>query len=192
MIHSLFNVPIYKTNIGYHAVDTSRLVMNRDAWDGEMVSSFETEKNVLSGDPLLDTVNWHAMEYMRSVSGRDDIVLTMEDSWVNYGVTGDCQYEHDHIGRTLAGCYYHTVPPESGEVRFLNPMNDFRYDDVWQTNQQTGYEVPHVPSCGDLWIWPGFIRHKVMMNHDRDTRITIAFNIKVTHEVAREDIRNTD
>lgn len=182
-LSSLFSVPMYKTNIGIHEVPES-LDLNRSAWDGEMTSTFKTQLDVLQRMDCVDVVNWHAFEYVRAITGSDEFTVTIEQSWCNYGMTGDCQYEHDHLGTTLAGCYYRTVPEGSGEIRFIQPINELRFYNMWQTNDQTGYEVPHYPVEGDLWIWPAFVRHKVMENKSKDPRITVAFNIRIDHELA--------
>lgn len=191
MIHHLFSVPFYRTEIGRHGIDLSLYDPNRNAWDGEMNTTFSTDRMVLKNLPDLENViTSQVAEFVKILTGLDTHSIHIDSSWINFGETGDQQYEHDHIGGSdISGVYYIHVPPDSGDIKFKNPITQFRYIEghcvnaipFWHRNSFTRPDTSYIPSDGELILFPSFLRHRVMPNRSEETRITLAFNATVNH-----------
>lgn len=82
----------------------------------------------------------------------------ISDIWVNYSPPGCINGPHNHVGATIAGCFYLTVPDDSGKIEF-----------------ETGESI--MPNAGDLFYWDAGIIHWVNENESNQDRISIAFNI---------------
>ena len=81
------------------------------------------------------------------------------DVWINYNPPGARNKEHHHVNSDIAGCWYITVPPDSGQL-------------VFETGER------FYPEPFDLYLWDARRVHSVTTNLSTEPRLSIAFNIK--------------
>lgn len=81
------------------------------------------------------------------------------DVWVNYNPPNAKNIKHNHVGGDLAGCWYLVVPENSGMIVF-----------------ETGEEIQPVEY--DFFVWDAKTYHWVTTNLSKETRISIAFNLR--------------
>jgi hypothetical protein len=101
--------------------------------------------------PLVDKI--------KEIASQTSSKFIIPDIWINYSPPGCINGKHTHMNVDMAGCYYITVPENSGTIQF-----------------ETGEEI--YPVSGDVLYWNADIPHWVNKNVSGSVRISVAFNIK--------------
>jgi hypothetical protein len=105
----------------------------------------------LEFNPLIDKINSIASSQLEN--------YCISDIWSNFNPPGTIpSQKHNHNGASIAGCFYVSVPKDSGKIVF-----------------ETGEEF--YPSAGDLLWWDANLIHWVTENSSLENRYSIAFNI---------------
>jgi hypothetical protein len=81
------------------------------------------------------------------------------DVWINYNPPGSRNKYHYHSDSDIAGCWYLSVPTNSGQLVF-----------------ETGERIEPAPYS--VYLWDARKLHKVTTNLSDSNRISVAFNIK--------------
>jgi hypothetical protein len=101
--------------------------------------------------PLFDKINSIADTQFKNYG--------ITDIWSNFNPPGTISSQkHNHKDANLAGCFYLSIPKNSGNIVF-----------------ETGEEF--TPDPGDLFWWDASIVHWVTQNNSTENRYSIAFNI---------------
>ena len=110
------------------------------------------------------------------VSGKE---LVLTSFWAHPTWPGERTDAHRHIPALLSGVYYVDVPPESGNIVFI--------DD----NPHAAYQPPLFPGAenylggrsleidakeGTMLIFPSWLDHKVLRNRSDRRRMSLSFN----------------
>lgn len=107
--------------------------------------------------PLFSKINDIATKHFKEYS--------ITDIWSNFNPPGALlNAKHSHPGADIAGCFYLSVPENSGSIVF-----------------ETGEEF--FPNPGDLLWWDASIVHWVTTNHSLEDRYSVAFNITNKHDI---------
>jgi uncharacterized protein (TIGR02466 family) len=105
--------------------------------------------------------------------------------WFNINRSKSFNWPHIHL---LTECnfslvYYLKVPKNSGKVVLNNPMyqhNDFFYQDFKLFNKFNSRFFQIVPEESLLIMFPSDLQHSVFPNLSKESRISFAFDIKVS------------
>lgn len=109
-------------------------------------------------------------------------------AWANISRRNAYNKIHHHPNHTWSGVYYVAIGesdsdwPESGVLEFLDPR--FGVDMLDVPGNPFGGKVRVEPAPGMMLLFPSWLYHYVNPYQGDDTRISIAFNVKVTE--ARE------
>jgi|APCry1669191860_1035381.scaffolds.fasta_scaffold66593_2 hypothetical protein len=101
--------------------------------------------------PLIDRIHEIAKTYF--------VHYHISDIWSNFNPPGSPGKRHNHVDSSIAGCYYLSVPDNSGSIEF-----------------ETGEEF--FPNPGEILWWPADIVHWANKNNSQENRYSVAFNIK--------------
>lgn len=105
--------------------------------------------------------------------------LVFQSMWANRNGPGDYNTQHVHPNSFLSGSYYLKVPPESGNIEFVDPVRErvmFGYPmkpDFTQQPRRIVYRCRE----GLLVMFPSWLSHGVQPNRSQDMRLSLAFNI---------------
>jgi len=98
--------------------------------------------------------------------------------WTNVNEPGSSNDMHVHRGYPFTACYY--VQAEgTGLLELCNESNLLSECDVLSPFT-TRYQFN--PMNGNLFLWPGWIPHRVLTNESNCDRISVAFNLWFTNE----------
>jgi len=193
MIDGLFTVPIYRSHVGEQQKDEIQKeidsasgeivkILNRYCWDNEIDSTFSSIPSVIRHfdfNNLANTILHHARLFLNEFN-TPDLNFYLTESWLNYGVPGSFQYEHNHVvvgeaskNRCISGVYYISVPDNSGKIIFNNPWQLAVCNKITEQNSTYSY----TPCDGDLIMFPSNLPHKVGINYSDKNRLSISFNI---------------
>jgi len=101
--------------------------------------------------------------------------------WININYPGASNDLHNHINAMFSGVYYVDVDPniEQGDIIFeRNDGADLHLPEhmIEHYTYYTGKSATYTPKTGDLFIFPGWLKHRVSTNNSQQDRISIAFN----------------
>ena len=141
---------------------------------------FITVEQAPSMQPILDFF----MGTCASISNQlgwnmEDLELYMTSYWLHATEAGGATGLHSHLPALLSGVYYVTKPPESGDLVFtdFNPFRPFAPKQKKGTQSPLGSpSVTFAASEGTMFIFPGWLQHKVGKNRSNSMRVSISFN----------------
>lgn len=127
----------------------------------------------------------NAKSYAAEIGYNTDIVrMKLTKLWFNNMVSGSSHKPHSHYGSTFSGCFYVSVPKDSGVIEFFGqrmlkcqpviPIKNFTpyNSSVWRFTVEEG----------DMLIWESDLFHSVPPLVFEGERKSIAFDINVFEE----------
>ena len=155
-----------------------RLVSNKNG-------GLQSEVYEVKGDNFLESLIFNII---KSVPVFNDKVTFKSFYWVNVNPPGAYNVKHCHPNSNIAGVLWLKAPKKSGDIVFISP-NDYTsfielcsYTEEFrkQTYNYHSYRLP--PKEGNVILFPSYLQHRVDENFSNDDRISVSFNIKITHE----------
>lgn len=132
--------------------------------------------------PAMQVINDMGCEYMK-VLGLDPEVPFNIQSWLNENTPGSFHGIHEHYGAFIGGTFYLTVPEDSGNICFYDPVKtrvaNYIYTRKWH-KKETEFNKEHyqvTPKDGDILMFEAWMPHSVMINASPKNRVSISFNI---------------
>jgi uncharacterized protein (TIGR02466 family) len=133
-------------------------------------------------DWLLDDINTLLVEAVAFYSEKDKTFSKIPKSdkanikiWANINSFGSRNTFHTHRDDEFSGVYY-VQSNDTGDLRFANPANVL--GDCSRTSPFTR-DFSFVPQDRDLILWPSWMPHEVEPNLSQQSRINLAFNIRI-------------
>jgi uncharacterized protein (TIGR02466 family) len=105
--------------------------------------------------------------------------LALDSLWVSILKPGAAHSGHIHPHSVLSGTVYVTAPPGAGALRFEDPrlaMMMAAPPRAADAPQSARTFVTLAPAPGALFMWESWLRHEVMANGARASRISLSFN----------------
>ena len=108
--------------------------------------------------------------------------------WMNINGYRDYNTLHHHCGKheDLSGIYYVKIPKDyKAAVSFVDPRPRASANPFYTANFLNYDEyIKYEPSEGSLLLFPTFFEHQVEPNNSNEDRISVSFNLSLTHEEA--------
>ena len=127
--------------------------------------------------PLLDK---HAAAFARELNlelaGRK---LKLDSIWINVLEPGGTHSNHIHPHAVISGTYYVETPPGASALKIEDPRLPLmmaappRREDAPEAERSFVYVTP---KAGDVLMWESYLRHEVVPNNAKRSRISISFN----------------
>ena len=189
----LFRVPLIKcTNLNtkktldiFHRIKNSgegNIYSNRGGYQSRLLTGEECQNILVPTlmDPILKEIkNVYELS--------DPFVFQLRGAWFNENKKRDYNIAHIHPECNFALVWYLQVPEESGEIVFEHPDNSYlmSFTPYLKCNKGSMGNAYHresysyMPKAGDLIAFPSNLRHRVEPYQGKDSRISLAFNIKI-------------
>ena len=180
----LFKVPLFavlldldtesieKYCLDYQEKDEGRILSNEGGYQSHDVEIL----------PLLKELNKNLNIFSESYDIDGELVV--DNMWININEYKDYNVSHSHPNSLFSGVYYVKTPEKCGYITFENPAlnimehtysrvhfkewNILNIDTRWQEVREN-----------ILYVFPGWLRHRVEPNLSNEKRISISFNIGV-------------
>lgn len=110
---------------------------------------------------IMDQINPLIQEYYKLLNLDPAYEPYVNEMWVN-NVPAGCVGEMHNHPEPLAGSYYFDVEPDAGFIEIENPK---------EASMVEKYTV----NIGDVFLWPGWLRHRVVANPTGRNRISCGF-----------------
>ena len=192
MIHSLFSLPIYHTNLK-HQIDV-------DSIRERLKTEFEKSSNLLSplekqgGISTYSTNNQlHTSDYLEKLNSLifDHVkiywkVLDIEEGlnpeidqcWSNIHYNQSFTSYHSHSLHPIVATFYVSAAKNCGNLILINQMEygitHIPYNVPIESKCQSEIEI----QTGDLVLFPGWVRHMTGENRSGHDRIVISYNMR--------------
>jgi uncharacterized protein (TIGR02466 family) len=147
-------------------------------------TSYFAQRSILDDAGLEDlrrVVLEHGEAFLRWF-GVGDYPLEIERSWINLFRPGMQEAEHAHEGSVLSAVYYVEAPENCGDLIFQDPITARRahraFTRTQAQTQQAAQQISYPPKAGRLLMFESWLPHAVGNNKSRDTRISIAMNLR--------------
>ena len=129
---------------------------------------------------IREFIESHAKVYWDSIDYFPEANPKIYQSWINLHKHGGNIASHCHGRSALAAVFYLNASPAHGNIVFENPL-----DLLWQvpyihTEKQFYQEIPVF--TGDLYIYPGWLKHHTKSNTTGNARMVFAMNLNATGE----------
>lgn len=192
MIHSLFSLPIYHTNIGSEISlkEIENHLMGEFEKSSPTLSPLEKNGGIstygthshLHTEPFTEKLNSiitnHVKNYWKILNVDNRLEPIVDECWSNIHYQGSSTEYHSHSLMPIVATFYVKAAPNCGELVLINPMEysltHIPYSVPIEQKTESKLEV----LSGDLVLFPGWIRHRTEPNYSNDDRIVMSYNFK--------------
>ena len=105
--------------------------------------------------------------------------IKLHNYWFNVNSYGSFNRPHSHTGGFLSGVFYLSVPKNSGNIVFINPVGaglDFTFRGVNIFNQYNSGTYHSYPKDRLCLLFSSHLFHYVEPNMNKKERISLSFN----------------
>ena len=180
-IQPLFPKPLASSKINEEVCD----ILCDDVQDYEFTLDIEetgteggitTNKHVLHNKPaLLDYFTRKVRECMCRLGYHCDIQITT--SWYTVTFPGGYSAEHAHCNSWYSAVvYFADYDDDSSQIQFVNPPSGVYVHPADYTDYNCS-DAKVSPERGNIILFPSDVRHKILVNHSKEDRFSMAFNI---------------
>ena len=103
------------------------------------------------------------------------------ESWMTKTIKGRCAREHSHGSYDISGVYYLDTNGNDGNLIFTNINHNLEGNMLLNKLLING-DVAMPLKNGTIFLWPGQLRHKTLINETDHERISISFNITISRK----------
>ncbi|MFO0203348.1 MAG: TIGR02466 family protein [Alphaproteobacteria bacterium] len=129
---------------------------------------------------LKQVLDKHAAKFARELhldlAGRK---LKLDSIWINVLEPGGVHSGHIHPHSVVSGAYYVDTPAGASALKLEDPRHAMmmaappRLEDAPEDERTFVYVTP---KAGDVLMWESYLRHEVVANAARKSRVSISFN----------------
>ncbi len=105
--------------------------------------------------------------------------LKLDSIWINVLEPGGVHSGHIHPHSVISGTYYVDTPAGASALKLEDPRHAMmmaappRLEDAPEEERTFVYVTP---KAGDVLMWESYLRHEVVANAARKSRVSISFN----------------
>lgn len=128
---------------------------------------------------LEDFINHHINEYWKSIGFSSRLKPYILHMWVNKIPKGGNLASHNHNPNVLAGAFYISASPDTGNLCLEHPMDALMGRMPWENTNFAPISMDQEIDVtdGKLILFPGWLSHKTKINQVDDNRIVVGMNI---------------
>ena len=192
-IHPIFPLPIFLdeaegseyTDIQKELTDTKHTLKFNDSGSYMILNENPFNSNFLieSGcHHSIKFINKTVDKFVTSLYGeydKDIFKWAIIESWMTKTIKGRCAREHSHGSYDISGVYYLDTNGNDGNLIFTNINHNLEGNMLLNKLLING-DVAMPLKNGTIFLWPGQLRHKTLINETDHERISISFNITIS------------
>ena len=194
-INPIFPLPIFLdeaegseyTDIQKELTDTKHTLKFNDSGSYMILSENPFNSNFLieSGcHHSIKFINKTVDKFVTSLYGeydKDIFKWDILESWMTKTIKGRCAREHSHGSYDISGVYYLDTNGNDGNLIFTN-INHSLEGNMLLNKLLINGDVAMPLKNGTIFLWPGQLRHKTLINETDHERISISFNITISRK----------
>jgi uncharacterized protein (TIGR02466 family) len=137
--------------------------------------AFNNVNNFIDDDLKFPIFKNEILKNIKHYCVQNDIEMEIEpfirSSWFTITKTDNSASTHTHLWEDLVAVYYYKADGDEGNIRLHSPHDKIKYTNTKQ------YEI--IPNTGKFLIFPGWLKHSVLVNETTKDRVSVAVNIKI-------------
>ena len=198
-IKPIFPLPIFLdeaegseyTDIQKELTDTKHTLKFNDSGSYMILNENPFDSNFLieSGcHHSIKFINKTVDKFVTSLYGeydKDIFKWEITESWMTKTIKGRCAREHSHGSYDISGVYYLDTNGNDGNLIFTNINHNLEGNMLLNKLLING-DVAMPLKNGTIFLWPGQLRHKTLINETDHERISISFNITIRKKGFRD------
>jgi len=192
-IELLFPTTIYKSKIDHTFSETEKERITSNQYQRTSNGTFsDFDFRFLDESCFLDLkkkLQTHVDYYTKEIF-KYSCEIYITQSWININPPGSYHNLHNHSNSIFSGVYYVTVPDNAPFLSFDSPIRNLLHIEPSEWNQYNSPWWTIEVKEQDVVIFPSSVRHEVLENCTKETRISIAFNTFVRGEIGKKHSSN--
>ena len=180
----LFKVPLFAVLLDLDTASIEKYCLDYQEKDEGRIKSNEGgyQSHDVSIIPLAKEINKYLNVFSEAYAM--DTELMLGGMWININEYKDYNVSHSHPNSLFSGVYYVKTPEKCGHITFESPG----YDIMEHTYSRIHFKEWNILNINTRWqevrenilyVFPGWLRHRVEPNLSNEKRISISFNIGV-------------
>lgn len=178
IISSDTNVPLANSMLPVAKKYLNDNSMRSDAWGYKNTYGKGIEQ-LPDVKPFVDYIREKSVEYFDSCGYDSQKISFKIEVFTSEMFEGDSHDRHAHANSLLSGVFYLQAPKGSSSIKFFDPRphkNCIAYP--IKDSSPNNWDELYVPAeVGVFLIWESWLQHSVPINHSKDGRITLVFNV---------------
>lgn len=195
IFHKLFNVIVYEFNYSGKILEEIQNEIQQELIIQESVGFvqvtkeenprigsasftsgvFDNVNNFIDDDLKFPIFKNEILNNIKHYCNQNDIEIEIEpfirSSWFTITKKDNFASSHTHLWEDLVAVYYYKSDGDEGNILFHSPQDKIKYTNTKQ------YEI--TPATGKFIIFPGWLRHTILVNETNKNRISVVANIKI-------------
>lgn len=128
--------------------------------------------------PIVDFINFSVNDYWTQLGFSKHLKPYILHMWANNVPVGGYLDSHNHNPNVIAGVFYINASPSMGNLRLENPLELLLGRMPWENNFNAVSFDHEIDVCdGKLILFPGWMKHRTLVNNIDDNRIVLGMNI---------------
>ena len=156
----------------------SYMILNEDPFNTNFLVTHECDKTI-------NLINKTVDKFLKSLYGeynQDGTTKWMiAESWMTKTLKGRCAREHSHGAADISGVYYLDTNGNDGNLILCN-TNRHLESNVLLTTMISSGDLKMPLETGMIFLWPGQMRHKTLINETDHERVSVSFNIHLNRK----------
>ena len=150
---------------------------NRGGWQSK-----DLQEDELSF--LFQEISYNVTEFTKQLNFSKKYNFSYANRWINVNYTDHYNLSHIHPYSPISGVFY-VKGFDNAPITFFHPAEqlmayDFHPEFFKDINEYTQQHVDLKGPTGLLYLFPGWLKHGVVPNQNKDHRISISFNTRIS------------
>ena len=164
-----------KSKLIFNDTGDNHMILNDDPFRSHFLSQYKCSHT-------LNLINNTIKSYIDSLYGGYPLYgWVIIESWMTKTIKGRCAREHSHGSYDISGVYYLDTNGNDGNLIFTNTNHNLESNMLLHKLIRNG-DVAMPLKNGKIFLWPGQLRHKTLINETDHERISISFNIAISRK----------
>ena len=179
----VFKVPLFAVLLDLDTASIEKYCLDhQNKNEGRILSNIGGyQSNDVSIIPLAKEINKYLNVFAEAYGVDNELMLG--SMWININEYKDYNKSHSHPNSLFSGVYYVKAPEKCGYISFESPGVDIM-EHTYSTIDFKEWNMFNIHTRWQevrdniLYVFPGWLKHRVEPNLSNEKRISISFNIK--------------
>ena len=163
-----------KSKLKFNDTGNNHMILNDDPFRSHFLSSHNCSHTI-------NFINKNIQSYISSLYGGSNTQWVIIESWMAKTLKGRSAREHSHGSYDISGVYYLDTNGNDGNLIFTNTNHNLESNMLLHKLIRNGDAAMPLKN-GKIFLWPGQLRHKTLINETDHERISISFNITISRK----------
>ena len=163
-----------KSKLKFNDTGDNHMILNDDPFRSHFLSQYKCSHT-------LNLINNTIKSYIDSLYGGYPLYgWVIIESWMTKTLKGRGARHHSHGLSDISGVYYLDTNGQDGNLILVNSHNHLESNML--LNELVSKDISMPLKNGNIFLWPGQLKHYTVVNKTDHERISVSFNISLTRK----------